>query len=238
MIEIKGDLLEEVKPAFEKTIDRLIVEASKRIVDIGPLVSEVRRLAGLVGRSEDIDEVLHKYLVVGNEEVLEDLFDMVRLKDLITPSISTFLIPEVVGDIGVPLFLPEDTIPEGNINLVTGSPLEKTRSINTNRSRSKPSASKPSKKSVHKSDADRRYRGIKTKVEYRGVTYVKNNAADKRYRVRLMLKGVEHEIGLFHAALEAAYAYDEFKYGRTKSLKGLNFPERIEMRLKKKNYNG
>jgi hypothetical protein len=240
MIEINESILKEVKPAFRKTIDSLLEEASNKIAEAGDLIEEASKLSALIGRKDYIKNDIDRIILKDNSTLIEDLFDVSRVKTSIprdTPVKATRNCtdvkeyPEVPEEIETPKLYPRDQGDEP-INLVMGEPLKKGPG------RPKGSVGKDAKGcKVVKTPNNRKYRGVKTKVEYRGVTLVKNNSDSKRYRARVTIKGTDYEIGFFPSALEAAYAYDELKYSKTESLKGLNFPDRIEMRLRKKSLN-
>jgi hypothetical protein len=114
-------------------------------------------------------------------------------------------------------------------DVVAYTPLESEKPVNlvSGQSLSKKKA-KQKRLPGHK-----KYRGKRTIVEYKGVTFVDDRAEGSQYRARVSIKKKPYEIGFFATALEAAYAYDEFKYKRTKKVRGMNFPERIEIRLRK-----
>ena len=208
MVNIAGEFLEEVKPAFRKQIKHLLKEASSKLQEAKQLIVESKNLSNLIEYNGTLGEDIQRLVVNKNQKLLEEIFGSNDPVDLGTE------VPEDEEDVKGP--------GEEPINLVTGNTLIK----------------KPGRKTgpigPYKKAKQRRYKGIKTKVEYRGVTYVEGNSPNNRYRARFAYQGIHYEIGFFETALEAAHAYDETKYLKTGKLTGLNFPERIESRLKKK----
>jgi len=200
MVNITGEFLEEVQPAFKKQIKNLLKEASEKFIEARDLITEAKKLSSFIDYEEELNKDIKRIVINKSSKILED-----------------YTMPTGIED------GQEDVVPEKEpINLISGHPIPKKRGR-------KPGPVKKFEGEI------RKYSERKAKVEYRGVTYIKSKPVDKRYRARLSIKGVAYEIGFFPTALEAAYEYDEFKYKKTRSLNGLNFPGRIKTRLKKKN---
>lgn len=226
------ELLDEVRPSFEKAINSLLGSASSKLNEIRKLLEEAAKLAELIGDKSNLNDLINRLVVSPNTEVIEDLSDVNRqVVSLPTTAATKCALDgkEVQPVPDQPRYI--DTCEDTRISLITGKPLDNIK--RSTRKEVISSASKTIKKAT-----DIGYGKSKSQVEYIGVTVARAETSPQRYRARLCIKGVSHEIGTSDTALEAAYAYDEFKYKLTQSLKGLNFPERIQMRINKKRASG
>lgn len=223
------ELLDEVRPSFEKAINSLLGSASSKLNEIRQLLEEADKLAELIGDKGNLNDLINRLVVSPNTRVIEDLSDVNRQVVSLSTTAATKCAldgKEVQPVPDQPRYI--DTCEDTRISLITGKPLD-----NIKRSTRKEVISSASKTIKKATDM-----GYEKQVEYIGVTIARAETSPQRYRARLCIKGVSHEIGTSDTALEAAYAYDEFKYKLTQSLKGLNFPERIQMRINKKRASG
>ena len=112
--------------------------------------------------------------------------------------------------------IPEIT--DGPISLVTGAPLAKKRMQKANYS---------TVKRVYKK------KGTLNDIPYIGVSIVKKATEAKRYQARYTFNSTRYHLGQFPTTIEAAQAYDDFKYSKTGTTEGLNFPSRIDAKIRK-----
>jgi len=163
-----------------------------------------------------IEEAFKLALYAENLDMVQRAFNKVEetfLSDALTPDMRLESLNETPEVIAARNLIPNGTdLDRGGFNLVTGQSRDEVASV---------------RKKAFNNKTKRKYnkgvrRGSKVRSSaYKGVDF---NRLNSKWRARISFKGKNILIGHFDDEMDAARAYDKYKFNKYGEIHGLNFP--------------